>query len=64
MNEGKIRIVANPNLKNEDIEAIEKGYIAKEQLIENRLLEEVEVCYRTIEDDTLNVLSWLIYKIN
>ncbi|GEQ06226.1 DEAD/DEAH box helicase family protein [Staphylococcus gallinarum] len=62
LNGGQIRIVANPNLTPEDIEAIEKGHAARENVIERRLLKEVELSYRTIEDDTLNVLSWLIYK--
>lgn len=61
-NGGQIRIVANPNLSQEDIEAIEKGHAARESVIERRLLKEVELSYKTIEDDTLNVLSWLIYR--
>lgn len=61
-NGGRIRIVANPNLSQEDIEAIEKGYAARESVIERRLLKEIELSYKSIEDDTLNVLSWLIYR--
>lgn len=61
-NGGKIRIVANPNLSQQDIEAIEKGHAARESIIEQRLLKEIELSYKTIEDDTLNVLSWLIYR--
>ncbi|MBF7019887.1 DEAD/DEAH box helicase family protein [Staphylococcus sp. 18_1_E_LY] len=61
-NGGQIRIVANPNLSQEDIEAIEKGHAARESVIERRLLKEIELSYKTIEDDTLNVLSWLIYR--
>lgn len=61
-NGGKIRIVANPNLSQQDIEAIEKGHAARESIIEQRLLKEIELSYKTIEDDTLNVLSWLIYQ--
>ncbi|MCD8916245.1 DEAD/DEAH box helicase family protein [Staphylococcus simulans] len=62
INGGKIRIVANPKLNINDIKAIEKGHVAKESLIEKRLLEEVEISRKTIEDETLNVLSWLIFK--
>ncbi|AXV41135.1 MULTISPECIES: phospholipase D-like domain-containing protein [Staphylococcus] len=61
-NDGQIRIVANPKLSQEDIEAIEKGYAARESVIERRLLKEIELSYKSIEDDTLNVLSWLIYR--
>ena len=61
-NGGQIRIVANPNLSQQDIEAIEKGHAARESIIESRLLKEIELSYKTIEDDTLNVLSWLIYQ--
>ena len=60
-NGGQIRIVANPRLSQEDIEAIEKGYEARENVIKRSLLKEIKLSYETIEDDTLNVLSWLIY---
>src|SRR5690625_1486436 len=40
-NEGKIRIVANPVLSNEDIEAIDKGYKAKSDIIEQSLLKQI-----------------------
>ncbi|MDW4224130.1 DEAD/DEAH box helicase family protein [Staphylococcus saprophyticus] len=62
LNGGQIRIVANPNLSQKDIEAIEKGHAARESVIERHLLKEIELSYKTIEDDTLNVLSWLIYR--
>ena len=61
LKDGKIRIVANPKLTDDDMKAIEKGHIAQEEVIEKRLLNEVQISKRTIEDDTLNVLSWLIY---
>src|SRR5690625_7060197 len=56
-NHGRIRIVANPLLSSEDIEAIEKGYKAKMELMEKSLLKELELTAETIEDDTLNVLA-------
>lgn len=59
---GKIRVVANPVLTQEDIDAIEKGYVAREEIIEESLLKELDLTYKNIEDDTLNVLSWLIYN--
>ncbi|MDA2771325.1 DEAD/DEAH box helicase family protein [Bacillus cereus group sp. Bc010] len=61
-NGGKIRIVANPMLSAEDILAIEKGYKAKHDVIERALLREIEVSSATLQDETLNVLAWLIYK--
>lgn len=60
--EGKIRIIANPVLSKEDIEAIEKGYKAKQQVIERALLKQVDLTATTIKDDPLNVLAWLIYE--
>lgn len=59
---GKIRIVANPALSSDDMEAIEKGYIAKESAIERSLLKELKLSYENIENETLNVISWLIYN--
>lgn len=60
-NGGRVRIVANPHLNEGDIEAILKGHHAKEDVIERALLREMEISETTIEDDTLNVLAWLIY---
>lgn len=61
-NGGKIRIVANPVLSSSDILAIEKGHKAKSDVIERALLREIEVSSTTLQDETLNVLAWLIYK--
>lgn len=61
-NGGKIRIIANPMLSSEDISAIEKGHNAKVDIIERALLREIEVSSVTLQDETLNVLAWLIYK--
>lgn len=61
-NGGSIRIVANPMLSAEDILAIEKGHKAKNDVIERALLREIEVSSVTLQDETLNVLAWLIYK--
>lgn len=58
---GHIRIVANPHLSLEDIEAIQKGYKAKADVIESALLRELELTMKNIEKETLNVLAWLIY---
>lgn len=61
-NNGQIRIVANPHLTREDIEAIEKGYKAKSDVIAAALLNAIDVTAKALEDETLNVLAWLIYK--
>lgn len=59
---GEIRIVANPQLTKEDIDAIEKGYKAKSDVITAALLDTIEATTKNLEDETLNVLAWLIYK--
>ncbi|RNC99550.1 DEAD/DEAH box helicase family protein [Lysinibacillus halotolerans] len=57
---GKIRIVSNVHLSEEDIEAIDKGYKLKSSVIEENLLREIYISKEALEDDTLNVLAWLI----
>jgi len=59
---GNIRIVANPHLSEVDFEAIEKGHLAKTDVIEKALLREIEISESTLKYDTLNVLAWLIYN--
>lgn len=61
-NEGAIRMVANPCISPEDYEAIQKGYKAKYDVIEQCLLDQLETNEDTIMKDTLNVLAWLIYR--
>lgn len=61
-NNGEIRIVANPHLTKEDVDAIESGYKAKSDVIARALLSAIDVTAKTLEDETLNVLAWLIYK--
>lgn len=61
-NDGKVRIIANPHLNERDLEAIAKGYEAKETIVENSILRELDLTASNIEDETLNVLAWLIYK--
>jgi len=59
---GKIRIITNPYLTNEDIEAINLGKIAKKDLVIRKIIETLEISEKSIEDNTLNILAWLIYK--
>jgi len=61
-NGGNVRIIANPHLTKEDLEAIARGYQAKNEVIEKNLLKELDITARTIESDTLNILAWLIYE--
>ncbi|WP_339195931.1 DEAD/DEAH box helicase family protein [Solibacillus sp. FSL R5-0449] len=61
-NGGRVRIIANPHLTKQDIDAIANGYQAKKDIIERKLLKELEITAKNIEDDTLNILAWLIYE--
>lgn len=58
-NNGQIRIIANPHLTQEDIEAIERGYKAREDVV-------VESLLRELDDekgiDNFTTLSLLIYR--
>ena len=47
---GKIQIVASPYLSDEDVDAIKKGYAAREEIIEKAVL-------RQISDETLDYYS-------
>lgn len=47
---GRIQIVASPYLSDEDVEAIKKGYAAREEIIENAVL-------RQISDEILDYYS-------
>ncbi|PGZ92178.1 DEAD/DEAH box helicase family protein [Bacillus sp. AFS029533] len=60
--DGYIRIIANPHLSNEDIEAIRLGYKAKYDLVTQSILKQIEMTEESIRDDTLNILAWLIYE--
>lgn len=59
---GRIQIVTSPHLSDEDIDAIKKGYEKKEDLLEKKILEEIE--NNEITDDyslqRLNLLTNLI----
>ncbi|WP_099157062.1 DEAD/DEAH box helicase family protein [Virgibacillus ndiopensis] len=59
---GAIRIIANPHLKKEDVEAIEFGYKAKDDVIIESMLRELEMSSKMIQEDAFNTLAWLIYK--
>jgi superfamily II DNA or RNA helicase len=61
-NEGKIRMICNPFLSSEDIEAIANGEIAKIDAITQSLLSQINITSELIQEDTLNILAWLIYQ--
>ncbi|WP_174733242.1 DEAD/DEAH box helicase family protein [Mesobacillus harenae] len=60
--DGQIRLIANPHLTAEDIDAIRLGYRAKSDVIASSLLRQIEPNEENIRDDTLNILAWLIYE--
>ena len=59
-NNGKIRIVTSPNLSEEDIEAIKKGYELRDKIIENCLLRELNEPETENEKEELKILADLI----
>lgn len=59
---GKVRVIANPHLSEEDIIAIQSGHEAQKDIITGALLKEIELTEKSLRDDTLNVLAWLIYQ--
>lgn len=62
-NGGKIQIVASPKLSEEDIEAIKTGYDKKSEIIEKRLLGELETKEENyFANQRLNLLANLIAK--
>ena len=62
VNGGQMRVIANPHLSEDDIQAMEKGYAAKDDIIARALLDEIEISSASLRDETLNILAWLIYK--
>ena len=59
-NGGKIELIASPNLSNEDIEAINKGYEIRENVIERALLRYITEPQNYFEEERLNLLANLI----
>lgn len=59
-NDGKIRIVSNPLLEENDYKAILRGERAKEDIIEKALLRQINICKDTIKNDSLSTLAYLI----
>lgn len=59
-NGGHIQLVASPNLSDEDIEAIRKGYKSREEVIKNALTKELIEPLNSYQVDRLNYLANLI----
>lgn len=59
-NNGKMQLIISPNLTQEDIEAINKGYELRGKILENRILELIKEPITELEKEKLNLLSTLI----
>lgn len=59
---GKVRVIANPHLDERDIKAIRLGHEAQQDIISRAILKEINISEETLNDDTLNILAWLIYQ--
>lgn len=59
-NDGKILLIVSPYLENEDIEAINKGYELRDDIIERALLKYLEEPQTYFEEEKLNLLATLI----
>ena len=59
-NKGKIQLIVSPNLSEEDIDAINKGYEIRESIIERALLQYITEPQNYFEEERLNLLATLI----
>ncbi|MEH7223421.1 DEAD/DEAH box helicase family protein, partial [Bacillus sp. JJ1566] len=59
-NGGNLQLIASPQLNSDDIEAITKGYDARENIIEKALLRNLNNINDELAIDRLNYLAWLI----
>ena len=59
-NKGKIQLIVSPNLSEEDIDAINKGYEVREDVIERALLQYITEPHNYFEEERLNLLATLI----
>lgn len=59
-NGGKIQLVASPRLAEEDIEAINRGYARRKQVIESAIRLEFSNVRNELESTRLSALAWLI----
>lgn len=61
-NGGHIQLIASPRLSEEDIEAIQKGYQKRDELIRNAFSKDFESSIETFDDAKLRLLIDLIAK--
>lgn len=61
-NGGQMKLIASPKLNEMDIEAITKGYKARNTVIEEALIREMENNITPFMEERYNYLAWLIYK--
>jgi superfamily II DNA or RNA helicase len=59
-NEGIIQIVASPNLTDEDIEAIKRGYERRDEIVRGAVIRELRSPQNHFEKQQLNLLTSLI----
>lgn len=59
-NGGKIRLIASPNLSNEDVEAIRLGYKNREEVVHDALMRELVPPKNSSQAERLNFLANLI----
>jgi superfamily II DNA or RNA helicase len=57
---GRMRLVASPKLEADDLEAIRKGYVAREDAVTRALIASIENVSDEIVRDRLSVLAWLV----
>jgi superfamily II DNA or RNA helicase len=58
--DGRMRLVASPKLEADDLEAIRKGYVAREDAVTRALIASIENVSDEIIRDRLSVLAWLV----
>jgi superfamily II DNA or RNA helicase len=57
---GAMRLVASPRLEADDLEAIRKGYVAREDAVTRALITSIENVEDEIIRDRLGALAWLV----
>jgi superfamily II DNA or RNA helicase len=58
--DGRMLLVASPLFESEDLKAIERGYLAREDAITRAILREIEAAPNAIVRDRLGYLAWLV----
>ncbi len=61
-NGGRMQLLTSPHFNEADIEAIQKGYRAKEDVCVQALQRELDLSPSLLVDDCLSSLAWMIYK--